>query len=652
MSCEWIFRPNETDQRKAMPVLTFRFKLTLAMMLLVAGGSVTTLLIVQRRVQAFYEANFRDQFERQIAYFLALRETRLAIAKEQCLELCQKVRIVAALSEQDMPAEILYEVTDDELKAPLDNVFQATGLSGATSPLKISASFFRYLDARGKPVPPPETVVSRLGFALNQRRLEQRLARIRGALERPERQQVGYLALASGTSHPAEPLSKPAGAGHPEPDSPEESNAPSLQEVIVTKILEPDKTQVLGALVLGFPWSESIPQPKSRASAQPSAHDDPIQSGILLDDRLYASTNAIPEPAAVQVARDLSRRILETQKPEDDFAWRVGDSHYRVFYQLLNPDSGFPPAYQVCLYSMAEALRARNQLRWQILGSGGAALLGALVLSLALSHGLSVPVREMVAATREIRRGNLSVQVPVRSRDELGQLAVSFNEMTEGLTQKERYRTVLNQVADERVARQLLSGEITLGGEVRRASVLFCDIRGFTALTENMPPGEVIEMLNEHMTALTRVVNEHNGVLDKFVGDLLMALFGVPLSHQDDVMDAARCALDLVRERQRLNQTSRHKLMIGLGLATGNVVAGGMGSTNRFHYTVLGERVNLASRLCDRAGPDEILIDQTTYSLLAGRAVGESVTAMALKGFAAPVPVYKLLAVDSPAPGS
>jgi class 3 adenylate cyclase len=631
-----------------MPILTFRFKLALAMMLLVAGGSVTTLLIVQRRVQAYYEANFRAQFEHQIAYFLALRDTRLANVKEECLKLSQKVRIIAAMSEQEIPAEILYDVTDDEMKALLGNMFQEVGLARVTGAFKINAKFFRFLDGSGKPISPPEAVRRRLGFPLSRKRLEQKLAQIRGALSSPERQQVGYLAFTVETNRPAALSSNPPPSGSPPPDRLEELTASTLQEVIITKILEQDGNRALGALVLGFPLSDLVPQIKTQDPDHPVTHVDPIQSGILLEDHLYANTNSIPESSAAVVARSLSQRIHATQKTQDDYQWQAGDTDYRVFYQLLNPDSGFPPAYQICLYSMAEARRVQQHLRWQILGSGGAALLGALVLSLFLSHGLAVPVRELVAATREIRRGNLAVKVPVRSRDEIGQLAASFNEMAEGLAQKERYRTVLNQVADERVARQLLSGEITLGGEERHASVLFCDIRGFTALTEHMPPGEVIEMINEHMTALTRVVKQHNGVLDKFVGDLLMAIFGAPVSHENDVLDAARCALELVGERRRLDQTSRHPLKIGLGLATGKVVAGGMGSVERFHYTVLGERVNLASRLCDFAGPGEILIDQTTRDSLADLIVTEPVPPLSLKGFAAPVQVFRLVAINTP----
>jgi class 3 adenylate cyclase len=252
-----------------------------------------------------------------------------------------------------------------------------------------------------------------------------------------------------------------------------------------------------------------------------------------------------------------------------------------------------------------------------------------------------------VAGTEAVRAGNLNVKVPVRSRDEMGELAGSFNEMAEGLAQKELYRTVLNMVADEKVAHALVNGQLALGGELREISVLFCDIRGFSALTQNMPPQEVIEMLNEHMTALTRIVKEHNGVLDKFVGDLLMAIFGAPVSHAEDTLNAGRCALRLIQERKRLNETSRHQLQIGIGIATGNVVAGCMGSADRLNYTVLGERVNLASRLCKQAGPSQVIIDQTTREKLGDAATSAPLPAFNVKGFSENITAYELTEIHS-----
>ena len=638
------------SQHAVMPILSFRFKLLLAMMIMVAGVSVTTFFLTQRRVQANYERMFRKQFERQISYFTSLQETRLGAVKDQCLKLSQSVRLLAAMDEKEIPAEILYDITDDELRLLLVSVFQEVRLAGVAGSRRVQATLVRFLDALGKPIPPPEKVRNRFGL-VSARKLEQKLTHIQEALDSPERQQVGYLALTIETNRAnlptSNPVRKPGVAGMKRI---EETDAPALQEVIVTKLVDPENNHTVGALVLGFPLAELVPLPKTNSPAVSAKEIEPIQTGILLESHLYANPGMIPQSMGLIVEENVSRRIESTKKLRDEFDCVIESKHYRIFYDLMNRGSGFPPAYQVCLYSMEEAQREQRDLRLKVLGASGVGLTAALLAGLVLSHSLSVPLRELVAGTREIERGNFAVKVPVRSRDEIGQLAASFNDMTQGLAQKERYRTVLNQMADEKVAQQLISGEITLGGELRDVSVLFCDIRGFTALTQTMPPNQVIEMLNEHMTVLTRVVKQHNGVLDKFVGDLLMAIFGAPVSHGNDTFDAARCAVQLIEERDRLNQTSKYKLQIGIGLATGKVVAGCMGSADRMNYTVLGERVNLASRLCDSAEPGEIVIDQPTAEALQENVTVQPVSAVQLKGFAAPVRVYKITTVNSTAP--
>jgi class 3 adenylate cyclase len=365
-----------------------------------------------------------------------------------------------------------------------------------------------------------------------------------------------------------------------------------------------------------------------------------------LDGQLYSASGG--EHFQAQIQDEISRELKTVRRPRHDFIMRVQEVPHRVYCQALNPDATFPPAYQVCLYSLAEAEAEKRALRVKLLISCSVALLGALALSLLISHGLSVPIRELVNGTAEIERGNFNVKVPIRSRDEIGHLAASFNQMADGLALKEKYRSVLNMVADKGVADELVAGKIALGGEIRQISVLFCDIRGFTALTQDMPPTEVIQMLNEHMTALTQVVYEYNGVVDKFVGDLVMALFGAPKTTGRDAFNAAHCALRMIQERDKLNETARHKIKIGIGVATGSAVAGCMGSADRLNYTVLGERVNLASRLCGVAGRMEVVIDQTTKDQLADLAVVEALPDLKLKGFSMPVTAYKLLAIPTP----
>jgi class 3 adenylate cyclase len=205
---------------------------------------------------------------------------------------------------------------------------------------------------------------------------------------------------------------------------------------------------------------------------------------------------------------------------------------------------------------------------------------------------------------------------------------------------------------DPKVAEEVLRSDIVLGGEQREVSVLFCDIRGFTGLTQHMAPPAVIQLLNDHMTALTPIVRAHHGVVDKFVGDLIMAVFGAPTSHGHDATHAAACALRIMAERGRLNAGAAVPLQVGIGIATGNVVAGCMGSSDKVDYTVLGQRVNLASRLCSKAGPMEVIIDDVTRARLGAAAVVQALAPLALKGFDTPVSAWQLLELREPSPSA
>ena len=214
--------------------------------------------------------------------------------------------------------------------------------------------------------------------------------------------------------------------------------------------------------------------------------------------------------------------------------------------------------------------------------------------------------------------------------------------MAEGLALKERYRSVLDVVADRRIADELVRGRLELGGEPRQVTVVFCDIRGFTARTEGMPPGDVVQLLNEHMTALAQVVHEHHGVVDKYMGDAVMALFGAPRATSGDAANAVRAAWGMLRAREELNRRSARPIQVGIGVASGLVIAGCMGSADRLSYTVVGERVTLAARLCAQAGPGEIMIDDATRRALGDAADAELLPPQSLKGFSAPVVAYRV----------
>lgn len=258
----------------------------------------------------------------------------------------------------------------------------------------------------------------------------------------------------------------------------------------------------------------------------------------------------------------------------------------------------------------ADVIRLR--LIGGVIGISGFSL--GIIAAWFFARNLSGPINKLTEGTRKIHAGNLDLVLAVTSDDELGKLTSSFNEMALELKQKERYRELLGKVSDESVAQAMIEGTLapTLGGELKEVTVLFCDIRGFTRLTENMRPESVIELLNQHMTVLAEVVREHGGVVDKFVGDEIMAVFGGLKCGGNKAENAARSAFQMLEKRSQLNRKTGADIQIGIGIVTGEVVAGCMGSEDRLNYTVLGANVNLGAHLCANASPGEILINEST----------------------------------------
>ena len=621
-----------------MPALSFRLKLLFSMVLLVAGVAGTSLYFSQSILQRTYQELLQQQFASQIDAFLAQQNQRLVELKEKSATLASSAALQSALRSRDAAAA--YQIAREDLAMSrigglLGGLRRGGGLGGGLGGGGLGGGgsgaggggpggpgsgqrgnpvmFLRVLDLDGAALPSPERSPLRgLQNAQNQRHEEQ-LAGVGRALRRLESQQVGYL---SGEA--------------------DDRRVPLL-EVVVTRIPAAGSGELLGALVVG----SAMFDPAEKAMMEMSH----ILSGLWLDGQLH--TRTIPEAMRGPLAECLERAGPERLASGQDFVIQLNGEPFRVFHKVLNPDSPFPKALQVCLYSVAAMQKTQSNLRWLILGISAGILLCGAGVSLLLANKLTVSVRELGTATAEVRSGNLNVRVPVRSRDDVGLLAQSFNEMAAGLAQKEKYRRVLNMVADARVAEELLRGDLVLSSETRVVSVLFCDIRGFTALAERLPPETVIALLNEHMAALTRIVYEHQGVVDKFMGDLIMAVFGAPLRHGDDALHAAQCALRMIEQRRALNRTAAQPIEVGIGLATGEVVAGCMGSVDRVDYTVLGRRVNLASRLCGQARPGEILIDQATRERLGSQAGVEPLAPLTLKGFSEPVPASRLVSLSA-----
>ena len=185
-----------------------------------------------------------------------------------------------------------------------------------------------------------------------------------------------------------------------------------------------------------------------------------------------------------------------------------------------------------------------------------------------------------------------------------------------------------------------------LPSEKRPVVIFFSDIRGFTPMSETMSPEGIATLLTDYFTEMVEIVFENDGTLDKFIGDAIMALWGAPIAHEDDADRAMQCALDQLTALETLNtkwkEAGRPELGVGIGINFGEVFAGNIGSDRRLEYTVIGDAVNTANRLCRTAGPNEILISEPFYRLLKRPPTVEALDPIQVKGKSQPVPVYRV----------
>jgi adenylate cyclase len=185
-----------------------------------------------------------------------------------------------------------------------------------------------------------------------------------------------------------------------------------------------------------------------------------------------------------------------------------------------------------------------------------------------------------------------------------------------------------------------------LSGERRQATVLFCDIRGFTSMSERLTPEQVVSLLNDFYTLMIETVSKHDGSLQKFLGDAVLAVFGAPIAHPDHAARAVLTALDMRAAVADLGKRRRAlglpPFEVGIGVSVGEVVAGTVGTEERMEYTVIGDSVNVASRLQDRAKPGSILLSRRTYDAVRDVVDAKSLGAIKVKGKEAEVEVYEV----------
>ncbi len=268
---------------------------------------------------------------------------------------------------------------------------------------------------------------------------------------------------------------------------------------------------------------------------------------------------------------------------------------------------------------------------------------------LRLATVLARPILRLVEGTRVIASGDFKVNLAVPSRDEIGVLTESFNLMAKSLQEKEMIKRAFARYVAREVVDELLKDpeKLVLTGERREVTVLFCDVRGFTALTERLRPEEVVLLLNDFYDLMIDATFKFEGTLDKFLGDAVMAVFGAPIALSDHALRSVRTAVIMRSGIERLSaqriHAGREPVTVGIGISTGEVVAGTVGTEERMEYTVIGDSVNLAARLESSAKPMQILISGRTYRDVKDHVDGRPLGVVKVKGKEEEVEVYEVL---------
>ena len=271
-----------------------------------------------------------------------------------------------------------------------------------------------------------------------------------------------------------------------------------------------------------------------------------------------------------------------------------------------------------------EALLPLRNFRLQVLGIAAVVILVCVGVAYQVSLYLKRPVNDLLQFAQRVRGGDLTARAPARGRDEIARLEMALNEMVAGLQERDRVKEVFGRYVTTQVSEEVLKGSLHLGGERRRVTVLFSDIRNFTNMAEAMPAEQIVEFLNDYFSEMVDAVFEQGGVLDKFMGDGMLCAFGSVDEAADHPRQAVMAALRMKALLAKINGErtvmGKPPIAIGIGIHTDDVIVGNIGSRRRLEYTVIGDGVNTCQRVeaANKEFGTTILITESTYDAVRG----------------------------------
>ncbi|HEX5101523.1 MAG TPA: adenylate/guanylate cyclase domain-containing protein [Polyangiaceae bacterium] len=459
------------------------------------------------------------------------------------------------------------------------------------------------------------------------------------------------------------------------------------------KSLEPDASPAFAELVAGKPLTGMIPVsftdapgyaivsaepvlvtelptnngPSASAPARPTAPTGARVGSIVLLTRITEKYLGYLEP---KLNSDLSIRVngqLIASSPDNPAADLISMAEAPTFKEvgpkLFAVKTFLPPKLQrpgmaVSVTASRDVTELRDTARkalYQQLGWLGAVLVVVLGFALRFASRVGNAVRGISDAAEEVKVGKYVNAPTIRTGDELESLAEHFNAMVQGLKERDRLKETFGRYVTRQVAEHLMKGNLKLGGELVPVTVLFSDIRSFTAISERMEPPALLDFLNEYFSGMVESVLNHQGVVDKFIGDAIMAVFGAPVPQPDDALQAVKAALEMQARLAKINENFRARglpeIRTGIGLHSGQVVAGNMGHVERMEYTVIGDAVNLASRLesMTKELKCDVILSEDLYKQVEADIVAEPLQRIKVKGREQDVMVYRLVGLKSEA---
>ncbi|MFZ7126256.1 MAG: adenylate/guanylate cyclase domain-containing protein [Desulfobacterales bacterium] len=271
-----------------------------------------------------------------------------------------------------------------------------------------------------------------------------------------------------------------------------------------------------------------------------------------------------------------------------------------------------------------------------------------LIITLIMGFWFSNPLSRLVDATEEIRRGNYRQRIHLARNDEFGDLAAAFNRMSNELFRNHLMQKSFGKYVGTEVADMILASpeSVWLKGRLCEATILFADIRGFTAYSEGRDPEKLVEALNDYFEIATRVIIENGGYVDKFIGDAVLGVFGVPIYRSDHRARGVMAAVEIQRYLREGSRSGDDLLgSVGISVHSGVIVAGNIGSATKMEYTVIGDAVNVASRMNAVAGPGDTVISKAVYDGVQSLVTVEVLPMQKIKGRSEPVAAYRVLSI-------